>query len=82
MLHKKPSGALNNPSVENATWLKENEDRQAYAIDRMALPYSEWRTLQNEKWWKSNNEAKSHVYDRTAFNLVTNFVRSKRLEEM
>ena len=73
---------FDNQGLLNANWLKDDEECQAYAIDRMALPYSEWRATQNEKWWGSNTKAAERVFDRTALNLVANFVRAKRLEEM
>jgi HEAT repeat protein len=73
---------FNNQGLVNATWLKEAEQRQAYAVDRMALPWSQWRATASEKWWGSNGKAAEHVFDRTALSLVTNFVRSKRQEEL
>lgn len=73
---------FDNQGLVNATWLDENEERQAYAVDRMAYPYAEWRATSGEKWWSSNTKAAERVFDRTALHLVTNFVRSKRLEEM
>lgn len=73
---------FNNQGLVNATWLKENEERQAYAVDRMALPWDQWRATASEKWWGSNGKAAERVYDRTALHLVTNFVRSKRQEEL
>jgi len=73
---------FNNQGLVNATWLKEPEQRQAYAVDRMALPWSAWRATNGEKWWGSNGKAAEHVFDRTALSLVTNFVRSKRQNEL
>lgn len=73
---------FNNQGLVNATWIKENDERQAYAVDRMALPWDQWRATAGEKWWGSNGKAAEHVFDRTALHLVTNFVRSKRAEEL
>jgi hypothetical protein len=73
---------FNNQGLVNATWLKEAEQRQAYAVDRMAMPWPQWRATSGEKWWGSNGKAAEHVFDRTALSLVTNFVRSKRQEEL
>lgn len=73
---------FNNQGLVNANWLKEPEQRQAYALDRMAMPYTQWRATASEKWWGSNGKAAEHVIDRTALHLVTNFVRSKRQEEL
>ncbi len=73
---------FDNQGLTNATFIKEVEERQSYAIDRMGMSYADWRATQNDKWWSSNTKAAERVYDRTALNLVTNFVRSKRLEEL
>lgn len=73
---------FDNQGLTNATFLKEVEERQAYAIDRMGMLYADWRVSQNDKWWSSNTKAAERVYDRTALELVANFVRSKRLEEL
>lgn len=72
---------FNNQGLINATWIKEVEERQAYALDHMGLSYEDWRASQDEKWWSSNNKAAERIYDRTALDLVTNVVRSKRLED-
>lgn len=73
---------FNNQGLVNATWLKEAEQRQAYAVDRMAMPWPQWRATSSEKWWGSNTKAAEQVFDRTALSLVTNFVRSKRQGEL
>jgi hypothetical protein len=73
---------FDNQGLTNATWVKEVDQRQAYALDHMALSYKEWRATRDEKWWSSNTKAAEKIYDRTALDLVTNVVRSKRLEEL
>jgi len=73
---------FNNQGLVNANWLKEAEQRQAYALDRMAMPWPQWRATSGEKWWGSNGKAAEHVFDRTALSLVTNFVRAKRQDEL
>ncbi len=72
---------FDNQGLTNATWIKEVDERQAYAIDHMGLSYAELRSTLGEKWWSSNSKAAERIYDRTALKLVTNIVRSKRLEE-
>jgi HEAT repeat protein len=72
---------FDNQGLTNATWIKEVDERQAYAVDHMGLSYAELRSTLGEKWWSSNTKAAERVYDRTALKLVTNIVRSKRLEE-
>lgn len=72
---------FDNQGLTNANWLKEIEDRQAYAVDHMGLSFADLRATQSEKWWSGNAKAAEHVYDRTALRLVTNIVRSKRMEE-
>jgi hypothetical protein len=71
-----------NQGLVEATQLKEPEERQAYAIDHMGMGYGLWRTTKDEKWWGSNAKAAEKVFDLSALRLVTNFVRSKRLEEL
>ncbi len=73
---------FDNQGLTNATFLKEDAERQAYAVDRMGMPYEEWRATRDEKWWSSNTKAAERVFDRTALSLVINFVRSKRMEEL
>jgi HEAT repeat protein len=72
---------FDNQGLTNANWIKEVEERQAYAVDHMGLSYAELRASLGEKWWGGNTKAAERIYDRTALKLVTNIVRSKRLEE-
>lgn len=72
---------FDNQGLTNANWIKEVEERQAYALDHMGLGFDELRASQGEKWWGGNTKAAEHIYDRTALRLVTNIVRAKRLEE-
>jgi hypothetical protein len=73
---------FDNQGLANASFLEEDEERQAYALDRMGMSYESWRATKDQKWWSSNTKAAERVFDLTALNLVLNFVRSKRLEEM
>lgn len=73
---------FDNQGLVNASFLKEDEERQAYALDRMGMSYERWRATKDQKWWSSNTKAAEQVFDLTALHLVVNFVRSKRLEEM
>lgn len=72
---------FDNQGLTNASWIKEVDERQAYAVDHMGLSYAELRATLGEKWWGGNTKAAERIYDRTALRLVTNIVRSKRLEE-
>lgn len=72
---------FDNQGFINATWIKETEERQAFAVDHMGLSYADLRATAGEKWWGGNTKAAEKIYDRTALKLVTNIVRSKRLEE-
>ncbi len=72
---------FDNQGLTNANWIKEVDDRQAYAVDHMGLSYADLRASASEKWWGGNTKAAERIYDRTALRLVTNIVRSKRLEE-
>ena len=66
--------------LELATDLKKPEERMAYAMDHMGIDYATIRETQKEKWWKSNNKAAREVKDLTTLELVTNFVRLRRVE--
>lgn len=66
--------------LELATDLKKPEDRMAYAMDHMGIDYVTIRATQKEKWWKSNNKAAREVKDLTTLELVTNFVRLRRVD--
>ncbi len=62
-----------------ATDLKKKEELQAYAVNHMGLSMSKLRLNVKEKWWKSRDKAAKNVDDMSAFRLLTNFVREKRL---
>ncbi|MDF1837458.1 MAG: hypothetical protein P1V35_06310, partial [Planctomycetota bacterium] len=62
-----------------ATDLKKKEELQAYAVNHMGLSMSNLRAMVKEKWWKSREKAAKNVDDMSAFRLLTNFVREKRL---
>jgi HEAT repeat protein len=64
-----------------ATDLKTDKDRQAFAVDHLGLSLQNWRACRNESYWKSPSKAASSVADLSAFRLLTNFVRSKRMGE-
>lgn len=65
--------------LESATELKKPEELQAYAIDHMGMSIATLRDNVKAKWWKSRTDAAKEVDDLSAFRLLTNFVREKRL---
>ncbi|MBI5853463.1 MAG: HEAT repeat domain-containing protein, partial [Planctomycetes bacterium] len=65
--------------LEVAQGLKNERERQAYAIDHMGLDYATWRASQKEGYWQTSPRAARNVPDLSAFRFVTNFVRSKRI---
>lgn len=65
--------------LEKAPDLKTDKDRQAYAVDHMGLSFETWRTTRSEGYWKNPGKASQSVPDLSAFRLLTNFVRSKRI---
>ncbi len=65
----------------NAVGLKRDEQRQAFAVDRLGLSLEDLRAVRDEPWWGSNTKAARHVADYSAFRFLTNFVRHKRLFE-
>lgn len=65
--------------LELAAGLKEAEQRMAYAVDHMGLSYERLRATRAEKWWSSNQRAAREVRDLSVFELVTNFVRERRI---
>ena len=62
-----------------ATDLSTPTERQAYAIDHMALSYERWREIKNKRFWSTSPKAAKHVPDVSAFRFLTNFVRAKRI---
>ncbi len=67
--------------LEKAPDLKTDKDRQAYAVDHMGLTFEKWRASRTEAYWKMAPRASKSVPDLSAFRLITNFVRSKRMGE-
>ncbi len=67
--------------LEKAADLKTDKDRQAYAVNHMGLSFETWRTTRGEAHWKNASKASKSVPDLSAFRLLTNFVRSKRIGE-
>ena len=70
-------GAL--PGVAGAGALRTPVDRQAYAIDHLGMSFETWRKVRTAGYWKSPNKSTANVPDLSAFRLLTNFVRSKRM---
>jgi len=68
-------------SVAGAGNLKKAKERQAYAVDHLGMSLATWREAQNEGYWKNKTKANERVPDLSAFRLLTNFVRSKRMGE-
>lgn len=64
-----------------ADGLKTGKDRQAYAIDHLALSFADWRETKSQGHWRNQKKAAEVVADLSAFRLLTNFVRSKRIGE-
>ena len=62
-----------------ATELKKKEELQAFAVNHMGLSMGKLRQVRKEKWWKTRDKAAKNVDDMSAFRLLTNFVREKRL---
>ena len=62
--------------------IKTDKDRQAYAVDHMGLTFEKWRATRTEGYWKVGPRASKSVPDLSAFRLITNFVRSKRMGEL
>ncbi len=67
--------------LEKAPDLKTAKDRQAYAVDHMGLSFDTWRQTRTDGYWNSPGKASESVPDLSAFRLLTNFVRSKRIGE-
>ncbi len=65
--------------LEVALGLRTAEDRMEFAFDHMGMDYETWRRTQNEKYWDSALKASQNIFDFSALNIVTNFVRAKRL---
>jgi len=66
--------------LELATSLKKPEERMAYAMDHMGVSYERVRESRKEKWWKSTGKASKQVKDLLTLELITNFVRMRRVE--
>ena len=65
--------------LTSATELKGAEELQAYAMNHMGYSLDKLRQTKKERWWKSRTDAAKEVDDLSAFRLLTNFVREKRL---
>lgn len=65
--------------VAGAGALRTPVDRQAYAIDHLGMSFETWRKVRTAGYWKSPNKSTANVPDLSAFRLLTNFVRSKRM---
>ncbi len=61
--------------------LKDDRARQAYAVDHMGLTLADWRASRSAGYWKNPQKSAQNVPDLSAFRLLTNFVRSKRMGE-
>lgn len=66
---------------DSAPGLKTDKERQAWAVDHMGLSFDKWRATRTEAYWKQAPKAGKSVPDLSAFRLLTNFVRSKRMAE-
>ena len=66
--------------LAEALGLKSEEDRRAFAMDHMGITFTRLRATDGEKWWSSSPKAAEHVRDLSAFSLITNFVRARRLQ--
>ena len=64
-----------------ASGLKTGVDRQAYAVDHLGLSFEGWRETRTQGFWRNSKKASEEVADLSAFRLLTNFVRSKRIGE-
>ena len=51
-----------------------------YAVDHLGLSLAELRESREAKYWDSTNKAAEAVRDLSVFELVTNFVRLRRIE--
>lgn len=67
--------------LETQKDLKTAEERQAYAVDHMGMSFETLRTTRTAGYWKQPKVVGKNVPDLSAFRLVTNFVRSKRMAE-
>jgi HEAT repeat protein len=65
--------------LETAAQLETAEERQAWAIDHMALEWERWRATRKEKFWGNALRASEAIHDLSTFRFVTNFVRQRRI---
>ncbi|MFT4512986.1 MAG: HEAT repeat protein [Planctomycetota bacterium] len=65
--------------VAGAGALRTPADRQAYAMDHLGMSYKTWRKVRTDSYWRSPTKSTANVPDLSAFRLLTNFVRSKRI---
>ena len=66
--------------LEQVTGLSKPVERRAYALDHMGIGFEFLRETEGDKFWTSTPRAAAEVHDLSAFRLVTNFVRLRRLE--
>ena len=66
--------------LAEATGLKSEEDRMAYAVDHMGISLAKIRATHDEKWWSGSMKAAREIRDLSVFTLITNFVRARRIE--
>ena len=66
--------------VAGAGALRSPIDRQAYAIDHLGMSFETWRQTRTASYWRSPTKSTANVPDLSAFRLLTNFVRSKRMQ--
>ncbi len=64
-----------------ATHLDGAEELMGYAVDHMGLSLERLREVRKERWWKSRSKAAAEVDDLSAFRILTNFVREKRISD-
>ena len=67
--------------VAGAGALRTPVDRQAYAIDHLGMSFETWRDVRTAGYWRSPTKSTQNVPDLSAFRLLTNFVRSKRMQK-
>ncbi len=66
--------------LAEARGLKTPEDRMAYAVDHMGISFKKIRETRKEKYWSGNMKAAEEIRDLSVFNLITNFVRARRVD--
>ncbi|MEZ6005478.1 MAG: hypothetical protein R3F33_14985 [Planctomycetota bacterium] len=62
-----------------ATHIKKATELQAFAVNHLGLALARLRETARESWWNDRSDAAKEVDDLSAFRLLTNFVREKRM---